>query len=79
MLKSIKTETVFTETEMNDEGNVNFLQNNSFSIQQIYPTDFIIYTTVKNSTWIFSSVFKIKLWIFDSWDDQLKLILSYDK
>ena len=33
VLKSIETEAVFTKIEMNDEGNINFIQNSSSGLQ----------------------------------------------
>ena len=40
--KSIKMEAVLTKTEINNEWNINFLQNNSFSIPTCIPLSFLL-------------------------------------
>ena len=35
--KSIKTEAIFTKTEMNNEWKINFLQNSPLGMQHIFP------------------------------------------
>ena len=60
-LKSIKSETVFTKTDMIKEGNVNFLQNTSY-VEKSIESEAVLTKTEMNNEWNFN--FLKNTWLF---------------